>query len=925
MSELAHFVLLGLAVGALYALTAQGLVLIYRGSGVVNLAQGALAMLGAFLYFESTGSRGWPAAAGWAVALGVPAALGALTHLVVMRRLRRASALVRLVATLGVFFFMTAIGYQIWGFDSEPVRSPLPDTVYEPFGRGSAITADRLWIIAIVILLTVLLSAAFRWTRFGAATEAVAENQLAASALGLSPDRIAAVNWALGSMFAAAAGVLIAPILFLSVDALSYTVLRGLAAALVGRFRSFWATLAGAFGIGVVESLLGNYIDHRGVFEPVTNREGLLFGEFTASSVSRSVAFLIIVIVLAVGGTALPLRHELLERLPALGRGTIRWPALFGAVVAASVILVTAPDDWATALVISMGTAIVCLSVVVVTGFVGQLSLAQVALAGFGAWVSGRLAAEHDLPFLLVVLIAVAAAVPVGVLVAIPALRTRGVSLAVLTLGLSVMAYELVFSNGALVGGFLGTQVPPPDVFGWSVDPAVHPGRYAVVVLLALTLAAVIAANARRGRIGRRLVAVRGNERAAAALGINVAGAKLFAFGLGAAIAALGGCFLAFRQSTINYAAFAPFLSIAIVVYAVIGGVGFVLGALFAAPFAVGGIGSKISDALGFGDNALNLFSGALLLVLLMANPNGIAYTTVEGTRGAWRRLRRHRDAEPHARVHIASDAPVARRPPATLSIDELTVRFGGVVAVDHVSFAVRPGEVVGLIGPNGAGKTTIIDAVTGFVPTAPGSSIRLDATDLRRMTPSQRARVGVGRTFQSVELFDDMTVLENLLAASDDRSSFVYAADLVRPARTIVPRDVWDVVVAFGLEADLHRHPDHLPFGRRRLVAVARTVAARPSTLLLDEPAAGLSDAESRHLGEVIVDLAHTSGLAVLMIEHDLALVSAICDRAVVLDFGRMIAAGPPHEVTRNELVVAAYVGDPGTPLDRFTPEAAG
>src|SRR3954447_5762424 len=196
MTELLRFVLLGLAIGALYALTAQGLVLIYRGSGVVNLAQGAFAMVGAFLYYESTETRGWPTAVGWLLAIGVPAALGALTHLVVMRRLRRASALVRLVSTLGLFFFLTAVAYQIWGFQSEPVRSPLPDTIYRPFGEDSTITADRLLMIVIVIVLTAVLWAVFRWPRFGAATEAVAENPLAASTLGLSPDRIAAVNWA---------------------------------------------------------------------------------------------------------------------------------------------------------------------------------------------------------------------------------------------------------------------------------------------------------------------------------------------------------------------------------------------------------------------------------------------------------------------------------------------------------------------------------------------------------------------------------------------------------------------------------------------------------------------------------------------------------------------------------------------------------
>jgi ABC-type branched-subunit amino acid transport system ATPase component/branched-subunit amino acid ABC-type transport system permease component len=911
MAELLRFVLLGLAVGALYALTAQGLVLIYRGSGVVNLAQGAFAMVGAFLYYESTGKRGWPTVVGWILALGGTAALGAITHLVVMRRLRRASALVRLVSTLGVFFFLTAVGYQIWGFQSEPVRTPLPDTIYQPFGRGSTITADRLLIIVIVVLVTAVLSAIFRWTRFGAATEAVAENPLAAGTLGLSPDRIAAVNWAFGAALAGLAGVLIAPVLFLSVDALSYTVLRGLAAALVGRFRSFWATLAGAFVIGITESLLSNYIEHRGIFKLVTNSSGLLFGQFTAASVSRSVAFLIIIVVLALGGTALPLRHELLDRLPAVGRGTIRWPAATGAVVVGALVALAAGDDWASALTVSMAMAIVCLSIVVVTGYVGQLTLAQFAFAGFGAWVSGRLAAAFELPFLVVVVVAVIAAVPVGALVALPALRTRGVQLAVLTLGLSVMVFELVFSNGALVGGFLGTHVKAPTIFGYSIDATVHPGRYALVVLAGLTAAALVASRVRQGRIGRRMLAVRGNERAAAALGISVGGVKVFAFGLGAAIAALGGCLFVFRQSTINYAQFAPFLSIAVVVYSVIGGIGFISGALIAGTFAVGGIGSKVFDLLGLDANALNLFSGALLLVTLMANPNGIAYSNVQ----LGRRLRpRRSEAEKPAPPVIVAARPTTREP-ATLVVESLTVRFGGVVAVDAVSFDVRPGEIVGLIGPNGAGKTTIIDAVTGFVGAQAGSVIRLDDMRLDGTSPAQRARQGIGRSFQSVELFDDMTVLDNLLTACDEHGPAAYLRDLRRISRPAVPDDVWLTIQAFGLEGDLTRTPDELPFGRRRLVAVARSLAARPSVLLLDEPAAGLSRAETHHLGEVITQVAHEQGLAVLLVEHDVALVTSICDRIVVVDFGRKIADGPPAAVTADPLVIAAYMGQPAAP----------
>ncbi len=278
------------------------------------------------------------------------------------------------------------------------------------------------------------------------------------------------INWAAGGALAAVAGVLIAPILFLNVAALAFTVLRGLAAALLGSFRSFWWTLAGAFGIGVIESTLTRYIEDQGVFGPVVGPDGLLFGKFTSVSVSRSAAFLVIVVVMVVGGRSLPLRSTLLDRLPAVGSGRISTPGLVLAVGAAAAVLLTAPDDWTLALTITMATAIVCLSVVVVTGFGGQLSLAQMALAGFGAWAAGRLATTYDWPFLLALVAGAAAAVPLGALVALPALRTRGINLAVLTFGLSVLVSEIVLGNAALTGGFDGTRPDPPEIFGVAVD-----------------------------------------------------------------------------------------------------------------------------------------------------------------------------------------------------------------------------------------------------------------------------------------------------------------------------------------------------------------------------------------------------------------------------------------------------------------------
>ncbi len=246
---------------------------------------------------------------------------------------------------------------------------------------------------------------------------------------------------------------------------------------------------------------------------------------------------------------------------------------------------------------------------------------------------------------------------------------------------------------------------------------------------------------------------------------------------------------------------------------------------------------------------------------------------------------------------------------PAVLEVRELTVRFGGVVAVSDVSFAVHPGEVVGLIGPNGAGKTTIIDAITGFVRPTTGSIV-LDDVAIESWGPSRRARAGIGRSFQSLELFDDMTVYDNLRAGSEARDSFAYVTDLARPGDPPLGPAAVAAVKEFDLEDDLDRLPTELAFGRRRLVAIARAIAGAPSVLLLDEPAAGLDDTETLELGHLITRLAKEWGIAVLLVEHDVGLVLSVCDRVEALDFGRSIASGTPTEIAVDDAVIVAYLG---------------
>ncbi len=224
----------------------------------------------------------------------------------------------------------------------------------------------------------------------------------------------------------------------------------------------------------------------------------------------------------------------------------------------------------------------------------------------------------------------------------------------------------------------------------------------------------------------------------------------------------------------------------------------------------------------------------------------------------------------------------------STLAIEGLTVRFGSVVAVNDVSMEVRPGEVVGLIGPNGAGKTTLIDAVTGFVEASEGS-ISLDDRRIDGLNATRRARMGLRRSFQSLELFEDVSVEENIRAGSDQRASkWSWVTDLFWPGRHDLPPTAVAAVHEFELEPHLDKTPEELPYGRRRLVGIARTVAAGPSVVLLDEPAAGLDETESAELARLIRRLADERNMAVLLVEHDVGLVMSTCDRVVVIDFGQ-------------------------------------
>jgi ABC-type branched-subunit amino acid transport system ATPase component/branched-subunit amino acid ABC-type transport system permease component len=895
VSTVWEFILLGIGLSPAYILAAQGTVLVYKGSRVVNFAQGGFALVGAFssYEFQQAGANVVLSLIGGVL---LAALAGAVFFGLVMRRLKRSSQLMRVVATLGLSVFITeGLALKLSNNSYFPDRAFSNKTVYI---FGAHITVYDLALFGISVVLTVLLWAVYRFTRFGLQTAAVSENPRASEALGHSSERIGLINWTLGGALAGLAGILIAPDISLSISSIGFLLIPALAAALLGRFESFGMTLAGGLIVGIGSSLLTRYN--------------------LGTGWSDAFPFLLIIIVLLFRSSALPGRGEVAARLPTLGTGRIRWPIVITAAVVLGVIIVVLPTSGQLATGATLQAAIIGLSLVVVTGYAGQVSLAQYGLAGAAGFVAAKLSQSLGLDFWACLILGVLVALPIGVIVGLPALRARGVNLAIVTLGLGLTIQDVLLNNPnyAGPGGEISTNAP--SLFGYSLNPTFFPNRYAILCLVLFVLCGAMVANLRRSRVGRDLVALRTNERAAEALGIDVTATKLYAFAIGSAIAGVGGVLISFQSAIVIFLqgsgpAFDPTTAITFLSFMIVGSIGYVGGALFAGQLAVGGLGAwillEISNSPLTAD-WLAVAGGLASMLVVVFNPNGLSAQQARQFARRYRRLFSYLDRHPLLRSRVADAAPMSPlAQDVHLQVRELGVRFGGVVALDDVSLELRSGEILGMIGPNGAGKTSLIDAVTGHNRRYSGH-VLLNGRTIDKADASRRARMGIGRSFQSLELFDDLSVEENLSVGADRPRRLNYLTDLVRPGRRALPLSAEYAACQLQLEDDLHRRPDELPFGRRRLLGIARAVAARPAVLLLDEPAAGLGDRECAELSQVLIRLAHEEGFAILLIEHDVSMVMNVSDRLIALDFGHTIAEGAPEEVRNLPAVITAYIG---------------
>jgi ABC-type branched-subunit amino acid transport system ATPase component/ABC-type branched-subunit amino acid transport system permease subunit len=523
----------------------------------------------------------------------------------------------------------------------------------------------------------------------------------------------------------------------------------------------------------------------------------------------------------------------------------------------------------------------------VLLGNMNQISVGQAGFFGIGAYAVGYLTVDRGLAFWIAAPVGILAAALVGIALGFVALRFRGHYLAMATLAFGLIAVG-VFHAAPLLGRSSGiTGIPYPQIGSLTLNgyPAYWAAWLVALGVALLTLALL------RGRAGRAFEAIRNDELAAEAIGVATRRAKIFAFAYAGALAALGGAMFAAFLGLVNPDAVGIALSVDFLLMVVLGGSGLVAGALFGA--ALIGFLNVVGHQY---DNWREVAYGALVIGFVVFAPSGILGVLraplVRARRRAATQAAAAADAGGSERTLSAVRAPSDE----PLAVRGVTKRFGGLVALDGVSFALRAGTLTSVIGPNGAGKTTLFNAICGIGRLTAGHVV-VGGVDVAGRQPHRIAALGVGRTFQSARLFDDMTVLENV------------AAGAVRvPERRLAER-ARAVLVRHGITHLQDVVAKDLAFGDRRRVELARAAASEPWLLLADEPAAGLNHEERQRLHADLLAL-RDAGTTVLLIEHDMKLVMAISERVIVLNFGRVIADGDVAAVRSDPAVIAAYLG---------------
>lgn len=605
--------------------------------------------------------------------------------------------------------------------------------------------------------------------------------------------------------------------------------------------------------------------------------------------------------------------------------------ASIGAVAAVALVTTLSGAYWLHVFTVALVYVAACLSLVVVTGWSGQLNLHVASLGlGWGAYSAYALTAYGISP-LIALTIGAVVTVPFAVGLGVVAVRFRGLELAVATLAMGLIFERLAFRNiaKALAPGGTSTHFESSFVpFERPTFLGVHftgATSYFFLSLIFLALLFFIASNLSDSATGRTLRALRERELTAETLGVPVVRYRVTVFALSIMVAAVGGGLLASLQLGISPDAFNIDLSFRLLAATVIGGIhslgGAVIGGLLAAVLPELVQSGPLSV---FAGERLFLLFGVGMVLTLWRLPGGLVSAA-----SVWRRSRSAAPTDGAPAPAILAARPYIEVPtssvlsrdvrrdlkPSLLRVEGLRIRFGGVVALDGVSITVREGEITALIGPNGAGKSTLFNCISGSI-TPDDGRVYLGGADISETSAHRRAQLGISRTFQTVEVFRQMTVLENLMVGGHlDRTAGAlreaFALPAARRSEAMLHARAERVAADVGLGAFIDRRAGDLPLGLLRVLEVGMALMRRPKLLLLDEPSAGLDDHETQELGEFVARARVEYGLSVLLVEHDMALVGRLAEHVYVLDFGTVISQGTVQAVREDPIVTQRYLGD--------------
>lgn len=540
-------------------------------------------------------------------------------------------------------------------------------------------------------------------------------------------------------------------------------------------------------------------------------------------------------------------------------------------------------------------------------GYAGQVSLGHAGLFAVGAYTSAKLSLSLGWGFLGGFAGAVLMTVLVGILLGVPALRVRHHYLAIVTIGFGIMVEKLANEGGSFTGGFAGLSgIPGVLLFGRELDDT---WTYYLILSLVILLTWSLS-NLTRTRIGRAFLALREGEVAAESLGISEYRYKLIAFVLGSLGAGMAGALYAHVFHYVSPESFTFHVSVEMLVMLLIGGMGTVVG-----PILGVGLIQVLPELIASLDAYRLIVYGGLLLVTIVGFPGGLVSLTPR----RWREVREPLPTPPELGRLEERAVQLLRREIATereeaLVVRRLTKQFGGVTALNGVSMTVRAGTIHALIGPNGSGKTTCLHTISGIYKPTDGS-ITFRGTEITGRRGHQLAALGLTRTFQRSQVFPTLTVLENVLIGQHNwrQVNFLQGA-LGTPAAQREEQEARAFALGLlsfmGIAGRADQAAGSLPHGLQRLLEIARALAARPWVLLLDEPAAGLTEAEVEELDRALRRIREL-GITVLLIEHDMRLVMGISDAVTVLDSGQVICSGTPMEAQAHPQVIAAYLGE--------------